>query len=205
MLIGVLTAMGLAGRRVLRSRAERRRRDRIERALPGLAAQMGRTIRTGASLRTAIDDAASSDSGPLGDELGRVVDRCSRGVGLHAALDELRDRLDLPDVTLLVAACQLGHTEGGDLAAALDGVALTMVDRLEVADEARALASQARASTWVLVALPPLGAAAFALIDPEVARSMITTTAGRICLFVGAGLDAAGAWVSAWIVRRTIA
>jgi tight adherence protein B len=102
------------------------------------------------------------------------------------------------EVDLLVGAAQLGHRHGGDLAAGLDTVAASLLDRAEVADEARALSTQARTSAAALVGLPPFGAACFCLLDPAVATTLFTTLGGWCCLVGGVVLDAGGAW---WMVR----
>ena len=78
---------------------------------------------------------------------------------------------------------------------------MSLLDRVEVADEARALSAQARSSAVVLVALPPFGAACFCLLDPAVAATLFTTPFGWGCLVAGAALDGVGAWV----MRRMVA
>lgn len=178
-----------------------RRRDR---ELPGLASALARSVRTGASLLGAFDEVARAAPAPLGDELRAVVAAVEHGRSLDDALARWSSGAGSPSVDLLVAACRFGHRDGGDVAAALDGAAVSLLDALDAADESRAMTSQARSSAGVLVALPVLGAAVFSMLDPDVLHTLTMTTAGRVCVVVGAGLDAAGAWIMARLVRSAV-
>lgn len=177
---------------------------RLERQLSAVAASLARSVRSGATLLVAIEELAVVIDPPARQDLAVVVQRTHAGVPLDTALTDWRRHRSSRSVDLLVAACRFGHAEGGDLAAALDGCAVSLLDAVEVADEARAASSQARASAGVLVALPVLGAAGFATLDPSVATTLVTTLPGLCCLVVGLLLDALGAWVIARLVRSAI-
>src|SRR5690606_16715800 len=165
---------------------------RAERQLSSVAATVARSVRTGAPLVEALADAASTTAvpgSPLAEDLEAIVGSVRRGASVDDALARWASTRADPAVRLFVAACRFGHEQGGDLAAALDGAAVSLLDQDELADEARALASQARTSAGVLVALPVLGAAGFSILDPRVARTLVGTGAGRACLVLGVALD----------------
>jgi tight adherence protein B len=178
---------------------------RLERQLPGVAASLARSLRSGATLPVAVDELARSIDAPARDDLAHVLRASRAGVPLDDALSNWASARRSRSVDLLVAACRFGHAEGGDPAAALDGCAVSLLDGIEVADEARAVSSQARASAAVLVALPVLGALGFSVLDPSVAATLCTTTPGLVCLVLGLLLDGTGAWVIARMVRSAIA
>lgn len=159
---------------------------------------MARALRTGASLRQAVAEAAHRTPGHLGHELQRVSTQAERGVPLVQALDELAARRPLPGVRLAVAALCLGAETGGAQAQAVDGVATTLRDRLAVLAEVRALSSQARISALV-ISLAPLGFGAFAATtDPRTATFLFHTGAGFALLVAGGVLDGVG-WM--WMNR----
>jgi len=178
--------------------------SRLDAQLPAVAAALARSVRTGATLPVAMDEVARSVDAPVSHDLRSVVHAVERGVALDQALDRWRRTRPSPSVALIVAACRFGHAEGGDLAAALDGAAVSLLDAVEVADEARALSSQARSSSAVLVALPVLGAVGFSMLDPSVAATLFTTLPGWCCLTLGVALDGAGAWVLSRMVRAAV-
>jgi len=173
---------------------------RLEAALPPALEVVARGLRSGASLPLAIAECSRSGPPALRPELGRVVAQVDRGAPLAWALDELARRRPLAGVQLAVAALGLGAATGGAQARALDGVALTLRERLGVAAEVRAQAAQARTSAAVL-GLVPLAFGAFASVtDPRTAELLFRTPLGWGLLAAGVSLDALGWW---WMRRIT--
>ena len=193
----VTGAAGVVPLAVLRSR--RGRGDaRVEAALPGALESVARTLRSGASIRQAVEEAAAATPGPLGDELDRVATQAARGVPLLDALEALAERRPLPGVRLAVAALCLGIETGGAQARAVDGVAATLRERLGVGAEVRALAAQAHISA-VVIGVAPLGFGAFAAAtDPRTAQFVFHTVPGLALLCAGLALDGLG-WL--WMNR----
>ena len=187
------------------SRPGRARARQMDRQLPLVAATLARSVHSGATLIDAVGEAADSLDQPAADAMRVVGGSVRRGVPVDDAFAAWVEREGLDGVELLATAARLGHRHGGDLAIALDAAAVSLLDRAEVADEARALATQARSSAAVLVALPPFGAACFCLLDPAVATTLFTTPFGWCCMALGAALDGAGAWVMRRMVDGALA
>jgi len=186
-------AAGAGGVAVLIAVRRGRSATLLEQALPGALEAVARSLRSGASLRAALAEAASATDGRLGAELARVDADTRRGVPLVVALEALAARLPLPGVRLAVAALTLGVETGGAQARAVDGVATTLRDRLAAHAEGRALAAQTRASVWV-IAISPAAFCAFAVTtDPRTARFFFRSAAGLTFLALGLALDGAGA------------
>ncbi len=179
---------------------ERRRHRRVGHALPGALDEIARSLRAGASLVQAIDDAARTTPGAIGDDLFAVVAAHRSGVPLADALARWRSTRPLPGVRLTASALELGLAAGGTHARAVDGVAATLRDNLAISAEVRAQAAQAQASALV-IGLAPIGFTALAcLADHRTASFLFQTPAGLACLAVGGTLDAAGAM---WMARIT--
>jgi tight adherence protein B len=196
---GVLAAAATAATPLLVLRSRRGRGDaRLEAALPAALESVARTLRSGGSIRQAVEEAAAMTPGPLGDELARVATSAARGVPLVIALEDLAGRRPLPGVRLAVAALCLGIETGGAQARAVDGVAATLRERLGVAAEVRALAAQARISA-VVIGLAPLGFGAFAAAtDPRISAFVFHSAPGLALVCAGVALDALG-WL--WMNR----
>jgi tight adherence protein B len=195
-----LVALGAGPALAVRTR--RGRADtRIELALPVALEAVARSLRSGASLRQAVEEAGRASSGSgraLAAELARAAAEAAQGASLVAALEAVAVRRPLPGVRLGVAALCLGAETGGAQARAVDGVAATVRERLAVAAELRALSSQARISALV-IGVAPVGFGAFAAAtDPRTAQFMLHTPAGLALLVCGLILDALG-WL--WMQR----
>ncbi|MEA2702554.1 MAG: tight adherence protein, partial [Actinomycetota bacterium] len=174
---GVLVALALAVVPPLALRARRGRADvQLERHLPLALESIARSLRSGASARQAVGEAAAAGGcRPLQEELAMVAAQAGHGYSLVAALEALAERRRRPGVRLAVAALCLGIDTGGAQARAVDGVAATMRERLGVEAEVRALSSQARVSALV-IGLAPLGFGAFAAAtDPRTSQFLLHT------------------------------
>lgn len=203
MIVAVLAVVVLLLARAGRVRAVRRRAVATRRAVPVLAHDLARAARSGMSLPAALRVATSVDPALRG-ALRSLRGELDRG----RSLDEALERWTLPgdgvQLRTLAAACQFAHVRGGDPAPALDGVAGALQDAVEVAEETDALLAQSRASASALVALPPFGAALFAVVDPAVGDLLLRSRAGAVCLAVGVLLDLAGAGTARLLVRRAL-
>jgi tight adherence protein B len=173
---------------------------RVEAALPAAVEAAAAGLRSGASLRQALAGAADAVTGALAGDLAAVAAATERGAGVTAALERWAARRPLPGVRLVVAALCLGAETGGAAAQAVDGVALTLRQRLAAQAEAKALATQARVSALVIGASPVVFCALAAATDPRTAGFLLRTPAGLALLATGLTLDAAGAL---WMARLT--
>lgn len=172
----------------------------VERALPDLLERIGRTLRSGGSLPSALAEAAATASPVLADDLGTVVAGLERGMALEEALTSWAHRRPSTAVTLVVGALGLAGEVGGAQARAVDAVADTIRARLAARDERRAAGAQARASALVMALAPVAFAAASAGLDPRTANVMTGSAAGIACVTLGLGFDAMAAW---WMFRLT--
>jgi Flp pilus assembly protein TadB len=201
----------------------RRREPEVDprRGLAAVATQLARSTRQGLTVPEALRHCAEASPaiagsarppravGPagVGAAVGAVSGAVARGIPLAVALATWEEaswakRPDpgvpcAEDVTLLCAALRLGAEHGGDVAAALDGVAVALLDRADLDEEARALASQATASVVVLCALPLVGTALFALVSPATLSVLVGTPGGWACAGLAVVLD-----LTAWVVAR---
>jgi tight adherence protein B len=186
---------------VVRWRAERlvARRDA---QLPEALERVASAVRAGRSLGAALGEAAAATRGALGDELGTTAAALAAGAPVEAAIQAWSaSAAPSGDLELATTALALGARTGGEVARACDRVAATLRERRELRGEARALATQARASAGVLTAAPVAFAGLVSMIEPGVGGFLVTP-AGLVCLGVGLGLDVAGAVWMARIVER---
>ena len=159
---------------------------------------IARSLRSGAGLHAAIADGSHAVTGIVGAELQDVATKTARGQPLVDALAEWRRASSVPGVRLAVAALTVAADIGGPQAAAVDGVAMTLRQRVAAQAEAWALGGQARLSAAV-IGLAPLAFGFLAsAADPQHAAFLLRTPVGLAMLATGLALDAAGAL---WMIR----
>lgn len=179
---------------------ERRRRHRaaLGRAAPALARVLADLLAAGHAPRGALALAASEGGGAMGAELRRMLADLDAGETTEAALERLRRRAARPEVDAIVAAILLHADAGGDLPAALRGVAAAHEGSARLEAEARAATAQARLTGQLVCGLP-LGAAALAeLARPGTTSSLLAAPLSGPLLLT-AGLVQVGALVA---IRR---
>ena len=142
---------------------------------------------------------------PLGPELHAVTVAVAAGAPVEQALAAWAGADPTPDL----APGHHGARASAPEPAArwperCDRVAATLRERRELRAEARALATQARASAGVLTVAPVAFAALVSAIEPGVVAFLVTTPAGLACLAIGLALDGLGALWMARIVDRAV-
>lgn len=193
--LGAVAAAGPVRAR-LRRRVERRRQrtDQLPVALDRLAA----ALRSGSSLPMAFDEVGTAMEPPLGPELLALGREAAGGRPIVQVLDDWSAAHDDPGTRLATSALVLAALVGSAPARAIDGVAATVRERLDLAAERHALAAQARTSALVL-SVAPVGFAGLLVVgDTAAADFLLGSPAGWACLALGLGLDAGGVW---WMTR----
>lgn len=160
--------------------------------LAGVAAQ----LRAGASVRTAIVDAARQAE-------GLTLERATRLAAAGAPMAEVGEALDsaLPMSGASVAmALRAGTASGGRLAAGLDALVETVFDKATLRHEVQAATASARASAWLIGGLPVVGAIGLVVSGRLGALAGLGPVGWGMALF-GGGLVLAGAAAVVSMVR----
>ncbi len=116
-LLGVVGGVaGWSMRDAALARAVRSRQRSIEAHLPTLADLLALAVASGASPAAALENAASTMSGPLADEVAAAVDDVRSGLPVDAALRALANRCGLPAVQRFVDGILIAVERGTPLA-----------------------------------------------------------------------------------------
>jgi tight adherence protein C len=122
---------------VMNMKAEQRRAE-IERAFPNTVDQISICVEAGLGLDAAIAHAARTGTGPLADELDRVLQDQRTGMSRQAALDAFATRTDVADVRYFVRAVGQANRYGVPIVDALRVQASEGRDRRKARAEERA-------------------------------------------------------------------
>jgi len=189
LVLGAVAALPIIAASVLRARAEASYDADLALFLDAVA----RSIRSGGSIASAIDEAAAVARGAVATDTRRVAASVQRGQPSTRALDAWVHHRRRGSVRLAVGALGLAVQTGGPPARVIEEVAAALRQRQQLEGEARALAAQARLSALVVGLAPVAFAALTCLTDPKNARLLFGTPIGLACVTVGLTLDAIGA------------
>ena len=178
-----------------RAAAERRARygRRVEAGATSAALSVAGALAGGGSIRAAISSAARELDGPIAVELRRTAVELEAGAALDPALEGLAARAPSRSIRLIAAAVQLQRRSGGDLAALLRRIAVSLEDEARAAEEANAATAQARVTTAMVLGLPPAGMVLAELASPGLLGRMLGSPLGASLVFLALGLQVAGA------------
>ncbi|HVC22114.1 MAG TPA: type II secretion system F family protein [Candidatus Dormibacteraeota bacterium] len=136
-------------------------RFRTSRRLAHFNDQLGDTLillsnalKAGYSFPQAMASIARSAPPPTSEEFARATREVQLGVTTDAALGHMVTRIRSDDLDLVVTAVQIQRVVGGNLAEIFDNIAFTIRERIRIKGEIKTLTAQARASSFIITALP---------------------------------------------------
>lgn len=162
-------------------------------AMPEAVELIGRGLRAGHSLASAMHLVSEEMKGPIADEFGRVFEEQNLGIPLEVTLRGLADRVPSVDVRFFVIAVVIQRATGGDLAEVLDKIGKLIRQRFELFGHVRALTAEGRLSGVVLLALPPGLLAFLSVSNYSYVSVLFTTSVGTKMLAITAALQLVGA------------
>lgn len=148
-------------------------------------------LRSGYSVVQAMEAIARDAPEPTMGEFQRVVKEVQIGIDLPEALSHLLERVESPDLDLVVTAVNIQREVGGNLAEILEVIAGTIRERIKLKGEIRVLTSQGRITGYLISFLPILLALFLNLINPGYMGELFSN---QMCGWpmIGAGLSLIG-------------
>ncbi|MYA26035.1 MAG: hypothetical protein F4091_02650 [Acidimicrobiales bacterium] len=192
-----------AARDWLRWRRDRRRAGMAVAArsagIGDFCAAVSRGLGAGDTMLQALRAAAD---GPMRAPVEQIAAEHERGVTLSRAVQRWAAREQTSEAALLSTAVTLASDRVGAQPQLFDHVAATVRARADMAAEARVHAAQARASVWVVAALPWAVALALLAEGGAAARVLTSTPLGWFCASGALLLELAGvSWMRATVAR----
>lgn len=196
-----LGLLGLLVPQAVLSARQAARRTRFNAQLPDALLLLASDLRAGHSFAQALATAAEELPPPLSEEFAWAGGEAALGIAWDTALGRMVERVQSPDLDLIITAILIQLPVGGNLAEVLDAIAATIRERVRVSGEVRTLTAEGRLSAIVLMALAPALALLFYLRDPAYFQPLLDLPLGRLLLGGAFG----GQLVGALIIRRMVA
>jgi tight adherence protein B len=128
---------------------------KIEEQLPLALDVVTRAIRAGHPVVAAVQLAANELGDPVGSEFGLIVDETTYGAEFKEALASFARRTGSSDAHFFAVSVSIQSETGGNLAEILEGLASVIRGRNTLGKRVKALASEGKASAYLLSVLPP--------------------------------------------------
>lgn len=162
---------------------------------------MTRALKAGYPMSAAVELLSLEQPEPLASEMRRTRDEWNLGVGWDRALDNLAERIPLPEVGLFVAAVKMQNRVGGRLNDVLARMGETMRDNAALESEVRAVSAHSRITGLVLTVLPLVIALLMFVLNPEYMAIMLRRPEGRTLLTVAVVSNIAAHFVIRRVAR----
>ena len=179
----------------------RRRFDRFQERLPAAIDLMVSALRAGNSTMGALGIVASEAPDPIRREFRTCFDEQSYGVDLRAAMQNLFNRVPLPDMRIITTAILIQKESGGNLAEVLDKTAHVIRDRFRLRDQIRVHSAQGRLTGWILAVMPLAMGVLLFILNPKYIMILLTHPTGHKLMAVAAVSNFIGLLVIRKIIR----
>ena len=173
-----------------------RRIRALEAQLPGAIDHLTRAVRAGHPLSAGLKMLSEESDEPIATEFRAVFEEQRFGLPFEDALLGFGDRVDLPDVRILITAILVQREVGGNLAEILEKVAGTMRARFMIRRQVRVYTVQGRMSGYILAALPLVVGVFIFLINRDYMEVLYAHPLGKAFLGLAMVLQFIG---SLWI------
>jgi tight adherence protein B len=197
-------AIGMFIPHYLIGRMGRRRIARFIALFPEAIDLMVRALRAGLPISEAIVNAGQEIGDPVGAEFRTIEGGMRLGRDLDALLWEIGKRIVAPEFRFFVIALNVQRETGGNLAETLNNLSNVIRSRRAARAKARAMASEARASTMILGVLPVLVIVVLGITSPHYIAPLFTDVRGLMLLGVAATMLITGISIMVRMARFEI-
>jgi tight adherence protein B len=181
-------------------RCKAKRVAAFEEIFPEAIDLLGRAIRAGHGLSTALKMVADEMGQPLGPEFRRVFEEQKFGLSLEESLKGLADRVDLADVRIFNTGVLIPRAVGGNLAEILDNLARTIRERFTIQRQVRVYTAQGRFTGYLLAVLPVIIGFLIYLLNRDYMSILWAEDIGRVLIAAALLLQIVGFFV----IRRIV-
>jgi len=185
-------AVGLAIPIIVVRLIEKFRRRQFARQLPDAVMILCSSLKVGMSLQQSFEVLTEEMAHPISQEFGLVLRQLHMGFPLESALADLRKRMKVNDLDMVVSALLIARETGGDITDTLQKVVNTIQEREKLLGKLKALTAQAKLQSLIMCLLPFVFAAVVYQSDKKYFNVFFEDPFGRMLLMGAAVLMTIG-------------
>src|SRR5690606_35700925 len=183
---------------------ETRRSRKFLAQFPEAIDQIVRGVRSGLPAAEAMKAIAQELADPVATEFQAIVDKVRLGQSMDEAMWSVAARLQIPEFNFLVISMSVQRETGGNLAETLENLSDIIRKRHQMQQKVRAMASEARASAWIVGALPFILFGAMMVLNPEYGSALFTDPRGKMLLGAAIGTELLGIFIMSRMAKFQI-
>jgi tight adherence protein B len=175
--------------------AKARYRTAFTVGLPEALDVFARGLRAGRPVSDSLSIVVDTAKGPILREFTRCHDEICMGTTLSDSLGRLEQRVPTPEVSFFSVATSLQAETGGNLIETMEGLAGQLRERRKLRKKAHALTSEARASAFILAALPFVVTIAISFMSNGYLEPLYADPRGQVMAVIALGSIALGVFM----------
>ena len=194
-LVGLLLGLGLPY--LVVGMTIKRRVTQFNARFPDAIDLLVRGLKSGLPVTETFQVVSQELPGPVGEEFKGVIERIRIGNTMEAALQESAEMLGTPEFQFFCITIQIQRETGGNLAETLANLSDVLRKRAQMKLKIRAMSSEAKASAYIVGALPFFVFGVVWTVNPGYLagffveeRLIIAGIGGLIWMSIGAGIMA---------------
>lgn len=193
LIVGVIIGLWLPLK--LLSRKINKEAKAFLRVFPDAIDLIVRGLRSGLPVSESLVLVSTEVPDPVGSEFKNISNKMKLGVTLEKALQETAAELGMTEFNFFTTCIVLQRETGGNLSEILNNLSEVLRSRFIMRMKIRAMSSEARASSYIIGALPFVVLAAVSFLSPDYMTPLYEDYRGNICGGVAIGMMVTGMWV----------
>ncbi|MFW0777338.1 MAG: type II secretion system F family protein [Rickettsiales bacterium] len=154
-----------------------------------------RGLRSGLPVSESLVLVSQEIPAPVGTMFSSISSTMKLGVPMEKALLEIAKKLELTEFNFFTTSIVLQRETGGNLAEILNNLSEVLRNRYIMRMKIKAMSSEARASAYIIGALPFVVFLAVMVITPDYMTPLWEDYRGNICVAIAVGMMTFGGWI----------
>ncbi len=171
---------------------EKRYFTKFNEQLPEALDLLARAVRSGNSITSGLAMIGDELDLPISAEFAATVDEINLGLTMNEAMENLCERVPLPDLRFFAIAILVQKETGGNIGEILDNISRLIRERIQFKRQVRALTAEGRYSAGILIALPILMFCYIYFTNYDYMKIMLEEKMGHYMLFGAAVMQVIG-------------
>ena len=177
---------------IMRTMWETRANQVVNQMVEGLTI-MTNGVKVGLSVTQSMERVVKNmKGGPLAQEFQLVLNKTHLGMSVEEAFNEMENRIDRQDVTMMVVAINILKETGGNIAETLSVISETIRERQKVENKVKALTAQGTMQAVIISAVPFVMLLMMFFMNKQYAQLMLGTPLGWVALLIIIALIVSG-------------